>query len=58
MPWKKVGKTGDVSSLNELVSRFLTFSKNFNVHKNQPTVECFCFVSQGLFGRMNLSCLF
>ena len=41
MPWKKVGKTGDVSSLNELVSRFLTFSKNFNVHKNQPTVECF-----------------
>ena len=47
MPWKKVGKTGDVSSLNELV-----------YDKNQATVECFAFFLQVLGHRMNLSCLF
>jgi len=33
MPWKKVGKTGDASSLNELVSRFLRVSTNFKVQQ-------------------------
>ena len=61
MPWKKVGKTGDVSSLNQLVSRFLSFSTNFNVRQkpsktSQQLSVLFCL--SRFFGRTNLSGLF